>query len=102
MGLSARAFIRDAQTIELTVCTKRLAQSVHFDLPGFQADNEYFHLEPNSCIQVTLRGSGDASISGYVHALNSARSARIDVVVKAETENTEQEKPGKVLHEHDE
>jgi beta-mannosidase len=101
VGLSARACMRNPQTIELTICTTRLAQSVHFDLPGFHADDEYFHLEPNSCIQVTLRGSGNTPVSGYVHALNSARSARIDVVVAAETGTMEQKKPGNALHEHD-
>jgi beta-mannosidase len=88
VGLSARAFLRDAQTIELTVCTKRLAQSVHFDLPGFQADDEYFHLEPNRPTPVTLRGTGNAPVSGYVHAVNSARSARIDVVASAINDET--------------
>jgi beta-mannosidase len=101
VGLSARAFMRDTQTIELTVCTKRLAQSVHFDLPGFHADDEYFHLEPNCCVQVTLRRTGKAPVSGYVHALNSARSARIDVMVKPEAEHPEQKDTGNVLHEHD-
>jgi beta-mannosidase len=101
VGLSARAFISDAHTIEVTVCTKRLAQSVHFDLPGFHADDEYFHLEPRSCAQVTLRGNGNPPVSGYVHALNSARAARIDVMVKTEADHTEQKKTEKVLHEHD-
>ena len=88
VGLSARAFMRDPQTIELTVCTKRLAQSVHIDLPGFHPDDEYFHLEPNGCAQVTLRGTGNAPVSGYVHAVNSARSARIDVVATARNQET--------------
>jgi beta-mannosidase len=88
VGLSASAFMRDAQTIELTVCTKRLAQSVHFDLPGFQADDEYFHLEPNDHARVTLRGTGNAPVSGYVHAVNSARSARINVLATATNDET--------------
>jgi beta-mannosidase len=102
VGLSARAVMPDAQTIELTVCTKRLAQSVHFDLPGFDADNEYFHMQPNSCIQITLRGTGNPPVSGSVHALNSARSARIEIVVRPVTETAEHERPAKVLHEYNE
>jgi beta-mannosidase len=78
----------DAKTVELTVCTKRLAQSVHFDLPGFQAENEYFHMAPNSCAQVTLRGSGSSNFLGHVHALNSERSARLEVSMRPFTDLT--------------
>ena len=92
VGLSASAFMRDAQTIELTVCTKRLAQSVHFDLPGFQADNEYFHLEPNDHVRVTLRGTGNLPVSGYVHALNSAQSVRINILAPTKNDETVQAK----------
>jgi beta-mannosidase len=80
-GLSARARMTDPHTIELTVRTHRLAQSVHIDMPGFQADDDYFHLAPRSEARIMLRGAGDLTLSGYVHASNSARSARIDVVI---------------------
>jgi beta-mannosidase len=88
VGLHALATMRDAQTIDLKICTTRLAQSVHVDLPGFHADDEYFHLEPHSETTVTLRGVGTEAMSGFVHALNSARSARIDIAAHATREKT--------------
>ena len=80
IGLSARATMLDAQTAELTVRTKRLAQGVHFDLPGFHADDDYFHLLPNTEARVTLRGVGSYPLIGSVCAVNSIKSARVDLV----------------------
>jgi len=92
VGLGASARMLDAKTLELTVRTRRLAQSVHFELPGFQADDEYFHLAPDSEVQVTLRGPAAAHVSGYVHALNSARSARIDITTPEPADRTVKDK----------
>ena len=81
VGLTARAIMLDDQTAELVVKSKRFAQGVHFDLPGFQADDEYFHLPPQSEMRVTLRGTGCQPLSGWVHAANSQKSVRIELTV---------------------
>jgi len=87
VGLSALATAVDAGTIELTVRTRRLARGVYFDLPGFQADDEYFNLAPNSEVRVTFRRAicgasrheDTLSLNGTVHAVNSVREARIEM-----------------------
>lgn len=77
VGLTAWATMVDAQTAELTVQTKRFAQGVHFNVPGFHADDDYFHLRPNSEARVILRGTGSGPLIGSVHAINSIKSARV-------------------------
>ena len=83
VGLSALAASVDAQTIELTVRTRQLARGVYFNLPGFQADDEYFNLAPNSEVRVTLRGArrdeSTLSLNGTVHAVNAVREASIEM-----------------------
>lgn len=83
VGLSARATVVDVETIELTVRTRRLARGVYFDLPGFQADVEYFNLAPNCEVRVRLQGTDrdvkNHSPNGTVHAVNSVREARVEM-----------------------
>jgi beta-mannosidase len=79
VGLSARAIMLNSTTAELTIQTRRLARGVYFDMPGFQADNEYFHLPPDSEAKITLRGAGARPLMGSVQAANSIKSARVDV-----------------------
>ena len=80
VGLSAhvRLHVQDPQSIELTLHTRKLAQGVHVDVPGFAADDDYFHMAPDTERRVMLRGHARQPFSGYVHALNSTRSARIE------------------------
>ena len=78
LGLSASASKLNAKTALLTVRTKRLAQCVHVDIPGFQADDDYFHLAPHTETQITLRGNGSRLSLGTVHALNSTKTVRIE------------------------
>jgi beta-mannosidase len=80
VGLRAYARMLDERTAMLTVETKRLAQGVHFDIPGFSADDEYFHLPPASTTHVILRSSGGYFPAGYVYAANSVKSARVESV----------------------
>jgi beta-mannosidase len=80
IGLCAHARMLDERTAILTVETKRFAQGVHFDTPGFSADDEYFHLPPASTTHVILRSSGTYSPAAYVHAANSVKSARVEWV----------------------
>ena len=85
LGLSARATMTGPRTAELTVHTRHFARGVHFEVPGFHADEDYFHLPPDASINVRLVGKGSYPLSGFVHAANSTRSARIDVVPSAAT-----------------
>lgn len=78
-GLSAQARTVDDHTAELTVRTKQLAQAVHFDVHGFQASDEYFHMAPHSETRVMLRAAGPHSFAGFVHAVNSSQGARIEI-----------------------
>jgi beta-mannosidase len=65
---------------ELTVSTRRLAFGVHFDFPGFEADEEYFHLAPGTERRVVLRGQGGHSAEGgSVHAINATAPVPIEV-----------------------
>ena len=90
VGLSAWAIMRDAQTAELTVTSKRFAQGVYFDIPGFVADDAYFHLAPNTEVRVTLRALGSRPLSGSVHAVNSVKSTQINCrIAVPDTRNTE-------------
>ena len=79
VGLSAHARLHDPQTIELTLHTRKLAQGVHVDVPGFAADDDYFHMVPNAERRIVLRGHARQPVTGFVHALNSIRSARIEI-----------------------
>ncbi|OYY51478.1 MAG: hypothetical protein B7Y03_10705 [Polaromonas sp. 24-62-144] len=74
----ARPHAHDSQTIELTLQTRKLAQAVHVDVPGFAADDDYFHMAPDTERTVMLRGHARQPFEGFVHALNSTRSARIE------------------------
>jgi beta-mannosidase len=78
IGLRASVTSRDDETAELVVATRRLAQSVHVDVPGFQPDDDYFHLPPDTEARVMLRGEPGTTPHGAVHALNSSRSARVE------------------------
>ena len=81
VGLSARATLLDEQTAEVVVTSKRFAQGVYFEVPGFQADDEYFHMPPDSEMRLILRRTGRQPFRGWVHAANSQTSGRIDVAM---------------------
>jgi beta-mannosidase len=77
IGLSAQAVMLDAQTAELTIRSAQLAQGVHIDIAGFQAEDNHFHLPPDTPVRVLLRRDGDRPLPGFVHAVNSAKSATV-------------------------
>jgi beta-mannosidase len=78
--LSAHAHRHDDGSAQLTVKTARFAQSVHFDLPDFVAQDEYFHLAPGSERTVQLKplhAGARPAIAGRVAALNSHATAPV-------------------------
>ncbi|HZE90105.1 MAG TPA: glycoside hydrolase family 2 protein [Rhizobacter sp.] len=78
IGLSANVRQLDATTAEMTLSTRRLAQAVHFDIPGFSADDEYFHLVPGQEQRVMLRSSTSQTPVGTVHAINTHAATRLE------------------------
>jgi hypothetical protein len=69
----------------LEVRCRRLARGVHFDLPGFVADDAYFDLAPADVAHVTLRGPAGQRPVGTVLAANTVRGAA--VVVRRDEQN---------------
>jgi beta-mannosidase len=81
IGLAATARPGVDGDWELAVTTRRLAQWVVVEVPGFQASDSWFHLAPGASRTVALvpgRGPGGPERpSGQVRALNSQAAARI-------------------------
>jgi beta-mannosidase len=67
---------------EIVVSTRRLAQSVTIDAPGFVADDNGFHLAPGQRRRITLRPSGRPRPSfarNSASALNAETAARFEL-----------------------
>jgi beta-mannosidase len=82
-ALHAHAGLRDDGVAEVVVRAGRLAQGVHFEIPGFEPDDEYFHLAPGAERHVLLRPTGDRPLAGWVHASNSTHGAAVEVEAAA-------------------
>jgi beta-mannosidase len=65
----------------ITIRTRRFAQSVTIDAPGFVADDNGFHLAPGQTRSVVLRALGTprASVRAHVGALNAEAGARFEL-----------------------
>jgi beta-mannosidase len=73
LGLSASLREVGDDTAELTLATRRLAYGVRVRVPGFDADDDAFSVEPGHGRTVTLRRrseASDAAPAGSVSALN--------------------------------
>jgi beta-mannosidase len=81
LGLRARAFRADDGWL-LEISTRRLAQWVVVDLPGFIAEDSWFDLAPGSTRRLRLEPfdgrSGEPH--GFLRALNSVAETSIDVL----------------------
>jgi beta-mannosidase len=75
IGLVAQAHIAEHGQLEVTLHARGFAQSVHFDTPGFVAEDEFFHLAPGTEQRVRLTpesaDSPTPSTLGSVLALNT-------------------------------
>lgn len=82
VGLSASATARADGGFDLTLATRRFAQSVCIDAPGFYAADDYFHLAPGATRVIALHREPAArqeALRGQVRALNSLAAAHIEL-----------------------
>jgi beta-mannosidase len=77
IGLEAQVQVRNGGWV-LTVSTRRFAQWVVVEVPGFRPHDSWFHLAPGGSKTIGLHPEVDANESpaGEVRALNSLKSAR--------------------------
>jgi beta-mannosidase len=81
LGLSAEAVITEAGALELKLHSSSFSQSLALDVPGFVAEDSYFHLAPGQERTVTLRPlTPSVRPRGNVHAVNAWSPVRIRVV----------------------
>jgi len=79
VGLAASAVVHDGGGLTLTVSTRRLAQWVAVDAPGFVPEDSWFHMPPGSSRRFRLMPIGPPGrLRGRVRALNSERDCRIE------------------------
>ncbi len=64
----------------LDVSTRRFASCVHIEMAGFEADDDYFHLPPGATRRIRMKRCDSHAGAGFVHAVNSAQSARIQAI----------------------
>jgi beta-mannosidase len=79
VGLQAALQAVDEQTWSLSVSTRRFAQFVSVDIPGYRPDDSWFHLEPGGSTVIGLHPlrSGGGVPKGLVRALNSEEAVRV-------------------------
>ena len=80
--MSAQVRMHADGSAALTLRTRGFAQSIHFDLPDFIAQEEYFHLAPmgERTVRLVPRVAGArAVLRGDAFALNAWSSAPIKV-----------------------
>ncbi len=78
LGLQA-ALRRDGDDVLVQVTSASLAVGVHFDVPGWVADDEHFHLPPGGSRQVRLRRLRDtAPLAGAVVAVNGVDAVPLE------------------------
>jgi len=77
IGLEAQASSEDGAWV-LRVTTRRFAQWVVIEVPGFRPDDSWFPLPPGATTKIVLHAESDpeARPAGEVRAFNSMRSAR--------------------------
>jgi len=81
LGLAAAASPGDGGSWDLGISTRRFAQWVVVEVPGYEPSDSWFHLPPGGRRTVCLEpGAGaGAAPSGQVRALNATVAARIVV-----------------------
>lgn len=75
VGLTASAVPVEGG-FDVTVKTRRFAQSITFDADGFAPSDAWFHLAPGGSRTIRLRGAA-SPLRGYVQALNGESPSKI-------------------------
>jgi beta-mannosidase len=84
VGLTANATQSSDGCLELSVSATGFVHALAIDVPGFIADDSYFHLSPGQTRSCRLAPRVPGSKPrGYVHALNSHAPVRINVSAPA-------------------
>ena len=71
VGLEASCLVLDACTVQVSLNTQCLALGLHFDVPGYVPDDAYFHMAPQSEVQVLMRSAQPRAFFGTARALNA-------------------------------
>ena len=81
MSLIAEAIELDGNDYMLTLETDTFLQAVHFDIKGYYASDEYFHLVPGKRKTILLRCMAEPLIKfrGYVESISLAEAISIAV-----------------------
>lgn len=92
LGVSATALPSVGGDVRVTLRTRRLAQAVSIDVPGFEPDDNYFHVAPGGSREVTLRRTGPTSEfrGGRVLPLNATAGTRIVIQAGPSASDTTQ------------
>ena len=85
IGLQASVRWFDDRHAELRLSSTHVARGVHLEVPGFVADDDYFHLSPCTPRCISLRSQRPQPLSGWVHAINASQSAPIALAAHAES-----------------
>jgi len=84
IGLQANVRWLDDRHAELSLSSTHLARGVHLEVPGFVADDDFFHLSPCTPRCISLRSQRPQPLSGWVHAINASHSAPIALAAHAD------------------
>jgi beta-mannosidase len=85
VGLQASVRWLDDRHAELSLSSTHVARGVHLEVPGFVADDDFFHLSPCTPRCISLRSQRPQPLSGWVHAINASRSAPLALSAHAES-----------------
>ena len=78
IGLQATLEQVDEQVWSLSISTRRFAQFICIDVPGYRPDDSWFHLAPEANRSDALHRDGSDTMTprGQVRALDSVAAAR--------------------------
>ncbi|MES2635078.1 MAG: glycoside hydrolase family 2 protein [Pseudomonadota bacterium] len=78
VGLTASAERVDGQDVWLHVTTRRFASCVQIAMPGYEPDDNFFHLAPGGSRRIRMRRRDLRAGAGFVQAVNSTKAALIE------------------------
>ena len=92
LGVTVTAWRLPNGDARLAVRSRRFAQAVSIDVPGFEPDGNYFHLAPGGSRHVTLRPCAPANEfrGGSVRPLNARAATRIEIQSEPQASDTMQ------------